>query len=84
MTIFLSILCWLCLAWALLKVIDVLLEAFPPLGDGISPDDISWWICRPFSFRNHSLPQNGFHMLVGAVIWIVMIVLTVLSVIYLF
>jgi hypothetical protein len=65
---FLIILKWFFLIWAGLKIIDVLLEVF--IGDGVSPDDVSWWLARPFSIRAKGIK---FPFLIGCLIWIALI-----------
>lgn len=65
--------------WALFKILDFIIEMFSVFGgDGISPADVMWWICRPISFRDRS--AFSVPMLVGLLIWIALIVGTVWSV----
>ena len=59
--------------WAVLKIIDIVIEI---IVDGIDPGDIMWWINRPFSMRGEGL---DFGMLWGALTWIFLIVGTVLG-----
>lgn len=70
---------YILIAWAALKILDFIIEMFSILGgDGISPADIMWWICRPISFRGAS--AFSVPMLVGLLMWIALIVGTVWSV----
>ena len=59
--------------WAVLKIIDIVIEI---IVDGIDPGDIMWWINRPFSMRGEGL---DFGMLWGALTWIILIVGTALG-----
>lgn len=65
--------------WAAVKILDFIIETFSVFGgDGISPADVMWWICRPISFRGYS--AFSVPMLVGLLMWIALIVGTVWSV----
>ena len=59
--------------WAVLKIIDIVIEI---IVDGIDPGDIMWWINRPISMRGVEL---DFGMLWGVLTWIILIVGTVLG-----
>lgn len=59
--------------WAVLKIIDIVIEI---IVDGIDPGDIMWWINRPISMRGEGL---DFGMLWGALTWIILIVGTALG-----
>lgn len=70
---------WIFVVWAGLKILDFIIEMFSVLGgDGVSPADIMWWMCRPISFRGVS--AFSVPMLIGLLMWIALIVGTVWSV----
>lgn len=74
-----TIIQYIFIAWAGLKILDFIIEMFSIFGgDGISPADVMWWICRPISFRG--LSAFSVPMLVGLLMWIALIVGTVWSV----
>lgn len=74
-----TIIQYIFIAWAALKILDFIIEMFSIFGgDGISPTDVMWWICRPISFRGAS--AFSVPMLVGLLMWIALIVGTVWSV----
>ncbi len=70
---------WALVVWAAIKIIDIILEM---IIERVDPSDISWWICRPISFR--SFEGIRFPMPVGAIVWIGLIVGAVWGVRYIF
>jgi len=64
---------WSLAVWALLKIVDLLIEVTPAFGgDGVQIYDAAYWLCRPFSFR-------GFYLftvpiLIGILMWIALII----------
>jgi len=66
---------WFLIVWAVLKVLDIILEI---IIERVDPTDINWWLCRPFSFR--SFEGIRFPMVVGALAWILLIIGTVWAV----
>ncbi len=59
---------WVILVWAIIQVFNVAIEA---IIDGITPDDIMWWLCRPISFYKIGWK---WPMLIGILGWIAGIV----------
>lgn len=60
---------WFLFIWAIVKVLDIMLEI---IIERVSPADITWWLCRPFSFR--SFEGIRFPMVVGTLLWIGLII----------
>lgn len=81
--IIITILQLLLFVWAVIKILDLVIEMSSFLGgDGVQPYDIMWWICRPFSFREWSL--FTLPMLCGLAVWIILIYGVAWSVLNLF
>lgn len=72
LTSLISIVQWSLIIWAVVRILDIVIEIFSCLGgDGVQIYDISSWLVSPFSFRGIS--PLRLPILVGLLTWLVLL-----------
>lgn len=72
LTSLISIVQWSLIIWAVVRILDIVIEIFSFLGgDGVQIYDISSWLVSPFSIRGIS--PLRLPILVGLLTWLVLL-----------